>query len=40
MRVCVGLLSDVGEVGATRIVLLPAVWVFESAGGRGHHNTD
>lgn len=32
-------LSDVGEVGATGVVLLPAVWVFESAGGRGHHST-
>lgn len=32
-------LSDVGEVSATGVVLLPAVWVFESAGGRGHHST-
>lgn len=32
-----GRLSDVGEVGAARIVLLPAVWMAESVGVRGHH---
>lgn len=34
-------LSDVCEVGATRIVLLPAasLFVVESGGRRGHHST-
>lgn len=32
-------LSDVGEVGATGVMLLPAVGLFDSAGGRGHHST-